>query len=73
LIQNYFLVLWFSSKRLSNDEEAWQTASFLCIVIAHEEEGLMGDKTPRSSSGKDKRDVFKGSFSGEKETQKVGQ
>lgn len=32
----YFLVLWFSSKKLSSDEEAWQTANFLCIVIAHE-------------------------------------
>lgn len=62
----YFLVLWFSSKKLSSHEETWQTANFLCFVISHEEQGLIRDKTPRSTTGRDKQDVYKGSISWEK-------
>lgn len=75
LIQRKFPVLWFSSKKLSSDEEAWKITNFLCIVISHEEQGLIRDKTLRSSAGKDKQNVYKGSFSWEIKylKKKVGQ
>lgn len=63
--KNISWFLWFSSKTPSSDEEACKITNFLCIVESPEKQGLIRDKSLRSSTGKDKRDVYKESFSGE--------
>ncbi|TNN81236.1 hypothetical protein EYF80_008570 [Liparis tanakae] len=46
--------MFFATQEPSSDGETWKMANFLCIVMPHEERGLIRDKTLRISTGKDK-------------------